>query len=183
MGDTGLEPVTSCVSCMRASQLRQSPGMSRWIGRPNRLRSASVHHPNDTWSSGKNHTGLMSRGKLRPVLPGLIPPGPERRVSQAVSEPPPPASSVVSISNSGARASRIVVGLFNGSRRPNSMYTGRSVFASSSTISRYTSRGWGRSTAASDKTTATALRAKAATARRFNFVMLRCGTRSYTAPA
>ena len=28
VGDTGLEPVTSCVSCMRASQLRQSPGLS-----------------------------------------------------------------------------------------------------------------------------------------------------------
>src|SRR5437763_1989271 len=26
MGDTGLEPVTSSVSCWRASQLRQSPG-------------------------------------------------------------------------------------------------------------------------------------------------------------
>ncbi len=29
VGDTGLEPVTSCVSCMRASQLRQSPKLSR----------------------------------------------------------------------------------------------------------------------------------------------------------
>ncbi len=28
VGDTGLEPVTSCVSCMRASQLRQSPKFS-----------------------------------------------------------------------------------------------------------------------------------------------------------
>ena len=27
MGDTGLEPVTSSVSCWRASQLRQSPGI------------------------------------------------------------------------------------------------------------------------------------------------------------
>ena len=27
VGDTGFEPVTSCVSCKRASQLRQSPGM------------------------------------------------------------------------------------------------------------------------------------------------------------
>ena len=27
MGDTGLEPVTPCVSCKCASQLRQSPGL------------------------------------------------------------------------------------------------------------------------------------------------------------
>jgi len=28
VGDTGIEPVTSCVSCKRANQLRQSPNMS-----------------------------------------------------------------------------------------------------------------------------------------------------------
>ena len=33
MGDTGLEPVTSCVSCMRASQLRQSPDRAEYTPR------------------------------------------------------------------------------------------------------------------------------------------------------
>ena len=45
VGDTGVEPVTSCVSCKRANQLRQSPsGRLTLAPRPLRLAGAGVPH-------------------------------------------------------------------------------------------------------------------------------------------
>ena len=89
VGDTGLEPVTSCVSCMRASQLRQSPArpsisrQGRGLFSPPRPGSRSPRAGSATccpWGWPARTRPRTPATRSGPCSPGTAPPpGPAAR--------------------------------------------------------------------------------------------------------